>query len=79
MHIDRLNAAALEALRANVALAQLDDATRKDILDRLAKAARQDQPALRHVRRRDRRHQGAEPQLAARGAHRPTASPSATG
>jgi hypothetical protein len=36
--VDELNAAAIEALRANIAFAQLDDAARKDILDRLAKA-----------------------------------------
>lgn len=38
VRVDDLNAAALEALRANIAFSQLDDAARKDILDRLAKA-----------------------------------------
>jgi hypothetical protein len=36
-HVDRLNDAAIEALRGNIAFSQLDDAARKDILTRLQK------------------------------------------
>jgi hypothetical protein len=38
VRVDRLNDAAIEALRGNIAFAQLDDAARQDILAQLKKA-----------------------------------------
>jgi hypothetical protein len=74
--VDRLNAAALEALRGNIAFRQIDDAARKDILDRLAKA---------HVKVSPRygRYDAATGAVTAPSPNWlqtvPTASPSATG